>query len=88
MGDERLKDRELLVGGSAVDIDGPEEPGDEHVCVVRCEVLHVHERDLTHQRPPATRTETSDHLPFLPGTVTRAPEERHGQADLRGECVP
>jgi hypothetical protein len=27
-------------------------------------------------------------LRLLPGTVTRAPEERHGQADLRGECVP
>src|SRR5947207_6979588 len=25
---------------------------------------------------------------LLRGTVTRAPEERHGQADLRGECVP
>jgi hypothetical protein len=27
-------------------------------------------------------------LRLLAGTVTRAPEEGHGQADLRGECVP
>ena len=27
-------------------------------------------------------------LGLLPGAVPRAPEERYGQADLRGECVP
>ena len=27
-------------------------------------------------------------ITLLPGTVTRAPEERRGQADLRGGCVP
>ena len=33
-------------------------------------------------------TPGASHLRLLPGTVTRALEERHGQADLRGECVP
>ena len=42
VGDERPQDCELLVGGAAVDIDGAEEPGDEHVGVVRCEVLRFH----------------------------------------------
>jgi len=30
----------------------------------------------------------ASHLRLLPGAVSRASEERHGQADLRGECVP
>ena len=40
------------------------------------------------QRRSGMATPEASHLRLLPGTVTRATEERHGQADLRGECVP
>jgi hypothetical protein len=40
------------------------------------------------QRRSGMATREASHLYLLTGTVTRANEERHGQADLRGECVP
>ena len=40
------------------------------------------------QRRSGMATPEASHLHLLPGTVTRVTEERHGQADLRGECVP